>query len=74
MKVRVGIAESSKVVELEVDDGAAFEAKVEEAFHGESVVVWFEDTKQHRVGVPRDKIAFIEVEMAADRTPVGFGS
>lgn len=73
MKVKIGIAESSRVVELEVDDVGAFEKMLEGEFGGGPGLIWFEDTKDRRVGVPKDRIAFVEIDKEVDR-PVGFGS
>lgn len=73
MKVRIGIADTDRVVELEVGDPAAFEASVEAAYAGASSLLWFEDTRQRRVGVPRERLAFVEIETEPERHAVGFG-
>ena len=72
MKVRIGIADAERVVELEVDDAKAFERTVEESFAGETSLLWFEDTKRRRVGIPRERVAYVEIETADDRQSVGF--
>lgn len=73
MKVKVGIAESSRVVEMEIDDVESFEKMLEGEFGAGPGLIWFEDTKDRRIGVPKDRIAFVEIDTEADR-PVGFGS
>lgn len=73
MKVKIGIAESNRVVELEVDDVASFESMLEGEFGSGPGLIWFEDTKDRRIGVPKDRIAFVEIDTDRDR-PVGFGS
>ena len=72
MKVKIGIAESSRVVELEIDDVDAFEKMLEAEFGSGPGLVWFEDTKARRLGVPKDRIAFVEIDKE-DARPVGFG-
>lgn len=72
MKVRIGIAETDRIIELEVEDPKEFEASVEEAFSADGSLLWFEDTKRRRVGIPRRRIAFIEIETEAERQSVGF--
>lgn len=72
MKVRIGIADAERVVELEVDDAKGFERTVEEAFAGETSLLWFEDTKRRRVGIPRERVAYVEIETDDDRQSVGF--
>ncbi len=73
MKVKIGIAESSRVVEMEVDDVDAFEKMLEKEFTTGSGLVWVEDTKDRRVGIPSQRIAFVEIDTERER-PVGFGS
>jgi hypothetical protein len=72
VNVRIGIAETSKVVELEVDDPAAFETSLEEAFAADTALLWFEDSKKRRVGIPRDRFGFVEIDQAGNRQAVGF--
>jgi hypothetical protein len=74
LKARIGIAETNKVVELEVADPTEFESQVESAYAGDSSLLWFEDSKKRRVGIPRDRLGFVEIDIDADRTAVGFGS
>lgn len=73
VKVKIGIAESSRVVELEIGDVDAFEKMLEGEFGAGPGLIWFEDTKDRRVGVPKDRIAFVEID-TEDARPVGFGS
>ncbi len=72
MKVRIAIAESSRVVELDVADAAEFEASMESAFGGDSELVWVEDSKKRRVGIPRRHISYVEIELTEDKAAVGF--
>lgn len=71
MKVRIGVAESSKVVELEIDDLEAFKKIVEDAVH-DGEVAWFTDTRDREVGIPSSRISYVEVETGDDATAVGF--
>ena len=73
MKVRIGIADSTKVVELETDDPAAFEQSFTAALGGEEAMVWVEDAKNRRVGIPREKVAYVEIETQDGKQAVGFG-
>lgn len=74
MKVKIGVAESNRVVELEVDDLEAFQQRLEDSFKSDEGLLWFEDTKKHRVGIPKGRIAFVEADMAEERPAVGFGA
>lgn len=73
MKVRIGIADSTKVVELEVEDAKDFESSFAAALGGEAALVWVEDAKKRRVGIPRDRVAYVEIETDDARQNVGFG-
>lgn len=73
MKVKIGVAESNRVVELEIDDLESFQKRIEEGFSSGDGLLWFEDTKKHQVGIPKERIAFVEVDIADERPSVGFG-
>lgn len=73
MKIRIGVAESEKVIEVEVDDAGDFEETMSAAFDQGTGLIWLTDTKRRRVGIPRDKIAFVEIDTVPDRPAVGFG-
>ena len=74
MKVRIAIADSSRVVELEVDNAAEFESVVEGAFGGDAPLLWVEDVKKRRVGLPTARIAYVEIESEDGAPTVGFAS
>lgn len=71
MKVRIAVAESSKVVELEVDDLPEFK-KTMAATVEAGDVFWTTDTKGREVGIPSGRIAFVEVESENAEVAVGF--
>lgn len=73
MKVRIGIADSTKVVELEVDNALEFEASLAEAVAGDEAMVWLDDAKKRRVGVPVARLAYVEIETDDARQNIGFG-
>ena len=71
MKVRIAVAESSKVVELEVDDLAAFKETMRSTVEAGDVF-WTTDIKGREVGIPAGRIAFVEVESENTDVAVGF--
>jgi DNA-binding MurR/RpiR family transcriptional regulator len=75
LEVRIGVVYSAKELSIELDGGKADEVvgTIEDALKGGAPVIWLTDKKGRRVGVPSDKVAYIEVaeEDAAKR--VGFG-
>jgi hypothetical protein len=72
MKVRIGVADSSKLVELEIDDLKSFKKTLEAALTG-GEMAWFTDTKGNEVGVPAQRISYVEIESADNAHRVGFG-
>ena len=74
MEVRIGVVYSAKELSVELE-GKSDEmvAAVEDALKGGAPVVWLTDKKGRRVGVPTDKIAYIEVADEDQAKRVGFG-
>ena len=73
MNVRIGIADTSKVFEIEIDDAEAFRGVVEQALV-DGGMAWFTDTKGRTVGVPTASLAFVEIESADGGPSVGFAA
>lgn len=71
MKVRIGIADTDKLVELEVNDVDSFRQEIEAAVAGGGLG-WFTDSKGRTVGIPASRVAFIEMEDADTGRTVGF--
>lgn len=71
MKARIGVADSSKVVEIEVEEVEDLRSQVEEAIESGQTMIWFTDLKQRKVGVPSARVAFVEIDPEQDRR-VGF--
>jgi hypothetical protein len=71
MKVRIGITDTNKVVEIEVDDHETFQSEVERSM-SESELAWFTDVKGRLVGIPTRAIAFVEIEPEDSLPSVGF--
>lgn len=72
MKARIGVADSAKVVEIEVENVEEFRSDMEKAFASEHEVYWFTDVKQHSVGVPVARIAYVEIDPVEGERKVGF--
>lgn len=71
MKVRLGILNTDKLIELEVDDPEAFKKEIEKAVE-EGGLGWFTDSRGRSVGVPARNVAFVEIEDSDDSKTVGF--
>ena len=61
MEIRIGVTQSPRDIEIEVDDGTDREAlrtQVSAALAGEVSVLWLTDRKGREVAVAAEKIAF----------------
>lgn len=72
MNARIGVADSSKVIEIEIDDPAGFRQEIESAFSAGEAIAWFTDVKKRSVGVPTGRIAYVEIDSEEGAHRVGF--
>jgi DNA-binding MurR/RpiR family transcriptional regulator len=74
MEVRIGVIYTPKELAVELD-GKADEvvSSLEDALKAGAPVIWLTDKKGRRVGIPIDKIAYIEVAEEDQTKRVGFG-
>jgi hypothetical protein len=74
--VRIGVTYSPKELVLEMTDETdheALRAEVEAAIAGGSPMLWLADRRGRQVGVPTDKIAYIDLGIRSERS-IGFGA
>ena len=78
MDVRIGVTYSPKELDLELDDtdGAdTVRKQVESALAGGTgSVLWLTDRRGRQVGVPVDKIAYVEIGAPGADRRIGFGA
>lgn len=73
MRARIGIADTPREVELEIDDADAFVAMLEAAHSSKNAFIWVDAVDGKRVGIPVARLGFIELE-PEHRVDVGFGT
>jgi hypothetical protein len=74
MEVRIGVVYTTRELTLETDESAEeVAAAVDSALSQNDRVLWITDSKGRRIGVPTDKIAYVEVASDAGERKVGFG-
>jgi uncharacterized protein DUF3107 len=74
MEVRIGVLHTPKELSVHVDSSAEeVTAAFDKALAGESVF-WLTDDKGRRVGVPAERIAYLEIEADGATKRVGFGA
>ena len=75
MDVRIGVVWTAKELNLEMDGKVDdFVAELQRQLAEDAPMVWLVDRRGHRVAIPRDKLAYIEVEGDETSKKVGFGA
>jgi hypothetical protein len=75
MEVKLGVTYSPKELVVETDQSPDDVTKlVEEAVGGKTRVLWLSDTRGRRVGVPTEKLAYVEVGEEHPDKRVGFST
>ena len=77
MDVRIGVIYTGKELEVELPDDTNRDdvsKAVDAAISGTSPVLWLTDRKGKTIGVPSDKIAYVELGRAQSDRKVGFGA
>jgi hypothetical protein len=75
--VRIGVVQTPREIEIELPEGTdadALAAQVEKALAAEKGVLWLTDRRGRRVGVPSERIAYVEVNASSEDRRVGFGA
>ena len=75
MDVRIGLTQTPKELEVQLDEGsdpAAVKQQVEAAI-AEHGTLWLTDRKGRQVGIPADKLAYVEIGSPSDERRIGFG-
>ena len=75
MDIRIGITNGGRELSVEIDDDSAEDAvsALEGALGGDATVLWLNDRSGRRVGVPIDKLAYLELGPTGDRR-IGFAT
>ena len=76
MNIRIGVSQSPKELEVELDDDAGAKAveELSKALKDEASMIWLTDKKGRRVGVPTAKLAWVEVGPESEGRRVGFSA
>jgi hypothetical protein len=74
MEVRIGVVYTPREIVLEMsDDADAVSKTIETSLREEGAMLWLTDSKGHRVGIPTDKLAYVEIAGPDADRKVGFG-
>jgi len=74
MEIRIRVVHTPKELNVELD-GTADEivGTINQALADGTAILWVTDTKGRRIGVPTERIAYIEVDEDGANKRVGFG-
>jgi hypothetical protein len=75
--VRIGVIYTGKELEVDLPDETNrddISKAVNDAVSGASPVLWLTDRKGKTIGVPADRIAYVELGRANSDRRVGFGA
>ena len=74
MEVRIGVVHTAKELTFETDaDPESLVSTLEDAIATGASLVWLEDGKGRKVGVPADKVGYVELVVDDGSRKVGFG-
>lgn len=74
MEVKVGVVHSARELSIELDGGPDDVARIfDDALGDGAPVVWLTDGKGRRIGIPADKLAYVEIDQDEGVRRVGFG-
>ena len=76
MDVRIGVTYTAKEIDVELEDGtdrSELMANIEGALGGDGVL-WLTDRRGRSIGVPSDKVAYVEIGGPDSERRIGFGS
>jgi hypothetical protein len=74
MDIRIGVVHTPKEIALELEDSADEVKKaVEKALADDDGVLWLTDKQGRTIGVPSERVAYVEIEPDSAAKHVGFG-
>ncbi|MEY2418693.1 MAG: hypothetical protein QOG90_1373 [Actinomycetota bacterium] len=77
MDVRIGVIYTGKELEVDLPDETnrdEISKAIDAAVAGDSPVLWLTDRKGKTIGVPSEKIAYVELGRQSSDRRVGFGA
>lgn len=77
MEVRIGVTYSPKEIEIDLSEELAGDQLVEQittSVGTEGAMLWLTDRKGRRVGIPTEKLAYVEIGAPRSDRRVGFSA
>ena len=74
MEVRIGVVHTPKELTLELEASLdEVKKSIEKALSDDDGVLWLTDSRGRMVGVPSERVAYVEIESDGETRRVGFG-
>jgi len=74
MEVRIGVVHTPKELTLELEASLdEVKKSIEKALSDDDGVLWLTDSRGRIVGVPSERVAYVEIESDGETRRVGFG-
>ena len=77
MDVRIGIADSPQIIDVEMSediDREALKETVQSVLSGATPILILEDKRGKELNVPASRVAFVEIGASKDDRRIGFGA
>jgi hypothetical protein len=72
--VKFGMADTTREIDVDVEDAGALLADLEKAIAAGDRILWVTEEDGRRYGLVVDRIVFVDVEPERTRTGIGFSS
>ncbi len=77
MDIRIGVTYSPREIDLQLpedSDQDDIRSSIDKALGKDGKILWLTDKRGRVVGVPSDKIAYVEIGADSDSRSIGFGT
>jgi len=74
--VRIGLSQTPKELEVQLEEGAdpaALRSQVDAALK-DGTTLWLTDRRGRQIGVPAEKLSYVEIGSPNEERRIGFGS
>lgn len=75
--VRIGVTYSAREIDLQLPDDTdrdELRDSIDETLGSDASVLWITDKRGRQVGIPSDKVAFVEIGSDSEGRAIGFSS
>ena len=77
MEIRIGVVHTAKEIDVDLGsdaDASEVTSKVDKVLTGGEPVLWLTDRNGRQVGIPANRIAYIDIGSPESKSRIGFGA